>query len=70
MAPWWESDHAIFATRGIPAVAITSEGVHDLFTTVAHTGGDTLEIVDIDILVGIVEQLGVLIPEAHAALAR
>jgi hypothetical protein len=37
---------------------------------VAHTGGDTLEIVDIDILVGIVEQLGVLIPEAHAALAR
>lgn len=70
MEPWWESDHAIFAVRGIPAVAITSEGVHDLFTTVAHTGGDTLEIVDIDILVGIVEQLGVLIPEAHAALAR
>jgi aminopeptidase YwaD len=70
MEPWWESDHAIFAVRGIPAVAITSEGVHDLFTTVAHTGGDTLEIVDINILVGIVEQLGVLIPEAHAALAR
>ncbi|MEX1094350.1 MAG: M28 family peptidase [Acidimicrobiia bacterium] len=69
MEPWWESDHAIFAMRGIPAVAITSEGVHDLLTTVAHTSGDTLEIVDIDILVGIVEQLGVLIPEAHAALA-
>jgi aminopeptidase YwaD len=70
MEPWWESDHAIFAMRGIPAVAITSEGVHDLFTTVAHTAGDRLEMVDVDILVGIVEQLGVLIPEAHAALAR
>ena len=70
MEPWWESDHAIFAMRGIPAVAITSEGVHDLFTTVAHTAGDKLEMVDVDILVGIVEQLGVLIPEAHAALAR
>ena len=70
MESWWESDHAIFAMRGIPAVAITSEGVHDLFTTVAHTGGDTLEIVDIGVLAGIVEQLGVLIPEAHAALAH
>jgi aminopeptidase YwaD len=70
MEPWWESDHAIFAMRGIPAVAITSEGVHDLFTTVAHTGRDTLKVVDIDILVGIVEQLGVLISEAHTALAR
>jgi hypothetical protein len=56
--------------RGIPAVAITSEGVHVLFTTVAHTGRDTLKVVDIDILVGIVEQLGVLISEAHTALAR
>jgi aminopeptidase YwaD len=69
MEPWWESDHAIFAMRGIPAVAITSEGVHDLFTTVAHTAGDKLEMVDVDILVGIVEEIGVFIPEAHAALA-
>ena len=67
--PWWESDHAIFAMRGIPAIAITSEGVHDLFTSVAHTDGDTLEIIDIDVLDGIVEVLGSLLPAFRPTLA-
>jgi aminopeptidase YwaD len=44
--PWYESDHAIFAMRGIPSLAITSEGIHDLLADIAHTDRDTLEMVD------------------------
>jgi aminopeptidase YwaD len=44
--PWMESDHAIFAMRGIPAVAITSEDVHALLAGLAHGPDDTLEVVD------------------------
>ncbi|HVR79791.1 MAG TPA: M28 family peptidase [Acidimicrobiia bacterium] len=69
MPPWWESDHAIFAMQGIPAVAITSEGVHDLFTSVAHTANDTLKTIDIGILAGIVEVLGSMLVEFRPTLA-
>jgi len=48
--PWYESDHAIFAMRGIPSVAIASAGLHDLLASIAHTERDTLEIVDPAIL--------------------
>jgi aminopeptidase YwaD len=68
MPPWFESDHSIFAMRGIPAIAITSDQVHDLFTTVAHTAGDTLEIVEVEVLVGIVEVLGDMLPRMRQAL--
>jgi aminopeptidase YwaD len=45
-APWMESDHAIFATQGIPAVAVTSEDVHSLLAGLAHGPRDTLAVVD------------------------
>jgi aminopeptidase YwaD len=48
--PWYESDHAIFAMRGIPSLAITSDGVHDLLVEVAHTDRDTVDVVDPAIL--------------------
>lgn len=51
--PWYESDHAIFAMRGIPSLAITSDGVHDLLVDVAHTDRDTLDVVDPAILAGV-----------------
>jgi aminopeptidase YwaD len=54
-APWFESDHAIFALQGIPSLAITSEGVHDLLRTLAHTPEDTLDKVDVRILAGVTE---------------
>jgi aminopeptidase YwaD len=44
--PWMTSDHAIFAMRGIPAVAITSDDVQALLAGLAHGAGDTLEVVD------------------------
>jgi aminopeptidase YwaD len=48
--PWMESDHAIFAMQGIPAVAITSEDVHALLGGLAHTPADTREVLDLDVL--------------------
>lgn len=48
--PWFESDHAIFAMRGIPAVAITSEDVHALLGGLAHTPADTLAVLDLAVL--------------------
>jgi aminopeptidase YwaD len=50
---WYESDHAIFAMRGIPSLAITSAGVHQLLTSVAHTERDTPRMVDPAILAGV-----------------
>jgi aminopeptidase YwaD len=49
-APWFESDHAIFAMHGIPALAITSEDVHALMGGLAHTPADDLDVVDLSVL--------------------
>ncbi len=57
--PWFESDHAIFAMRGIPAAAITSEDVHALMGGLAQTPADTLDVLDLDVL----ERLAVDLPE-------
>ncbi len=48
--PWFDSDHAIFAMRGIPTVAITSQEVHALLGGLAHTAADTLDVLDLDVL--------------------
>lgn len=55
--PWYESDHAIFAMRGIPAVAITSQDVHALLGGLAHTPADTLEVLDLDVLARLAGEL-------------
>lgn len=68
MPPWFESDHAIFAAQGIAAVAITSEGVHDLFSSVAHTAADTVDLVDVKILGEVVDFLRTLLPQVRRAL--
>jgi aminopeptidase YwaD len=67
--PWFQSDHAIFAMRGIPALAVTSEGVFDLLPDLIHTSRDTLEVVDLTVLEDIVTALPSLITEV-ASLRR
>ena len=44
--PWYESDHAMFAMRGIPSLAMTSAEVHELLADVIHTERDTARTVD------------------------
>jgi aminopeptidase YwaD len=43
---WPQGDHMIFAQQGVPAIALTSEGIFDLLETVIHTAGDTPALVD------------------------
>jgi aminopeptidase YwaD len=43
---WYQSDHAIFAMRGRPALAITSEPLGDLMASLFHTAADTPDQVD------------------------
>jgi aminopeptidase YwaD len=43
---WWQSDHAIFAMRGCPAVAFTSAHLTEVLATVVHTEADVPEKVD------------------------
>jgi len=67
--PWVESDHAIFAMRGIPAVAITTEEVHALLGGLAHTADDTLEVLDVDLLVRIAADLPGLVALLSTSLS-
>ena len=64
-APWIESDHALFALRDIPAVAVTSEDVHALLGGIAHSPQDTREVVDVATLAGVAQRL----PEVLELLA-
>jgi aminopeptidase YwaD len=60
--PWYESDHAILAMRGIPAVAVTTAGVHELMTLLAHSAADTVEVVDVEVLADVANTVATLLP--------
>lgn len=55
--PWPESDHSIFAMRGVACLALTSAGIHELVDGVIHTPGDTLDLVDASRIATVVEFL-------------
>jgi aminopeptidase YwaD len=54
---WPQSDHMVFAMRGIPAAALTCEDAARLARTVAHTERDTPDVVDPAALLEIAEYL-------------
>jgi aminopeptidase YwaD len=58
---WYQSDHAIFAMRGRPALAITTEYVQQMLGELFHSAADTPDQVDIDLVVGIADALEELI---------
>ncbi len=60
---WYESDHAIFAMRGIPALAVTTEDVHQLLGGLAHTPADTLDVLDVGILVELADAVPELLTQ-------
>jgi aminopeptidase YwaD len=60
--PWYDSDHAVLAMRGIPAVAVTSAGVHEVMSTIAHTPKDTVEVVDVEVLADVAVTVAALLP--------
>jgi aminopeptidase YwaD len=47
---WFQSDHMVFAQRGVPAVAFTTEKLDDLLAEVAHSPHDVPAQVDVTLL--------------------
>lgn len=60
--PWPQGDHMLFASSGVPAIAITSYGIFGLVESVLHTPDDTLEMVDAEKLEMLVSFLLCSIP--------
>lgn len=58
---WYQSDHAIFAMQGRPALAFTTEHVDEMLETLFHAPTDTPDKVDAALLVGIATALEDLI---------
>lgn len=46
--PWPMGDHMLFASSGVPAVAITASNIFTLMESVMHTPTDNLSIVDVN----------------------
>jgi len=51
MQPWPQGDHMVFLSQGVPAIALTTAGFSEVWSDIAHTEKDTLEIVDFGKLV-------------------
>jgi aminopeptidase YwaD len=60
-SPWFESDHAVFAMRGIPTIAITSAGDVEALKRIAHAPDETLDRVDPRALADVVAFIGRLL---------
>jgi aminopeptidase YwaD len=43
---WFQGDHMIFAQKGVPTIAVTSELAHKLMVTITHTEKDTPDKID------------------------
>ena len=52
--PWFESDHAVFASRGIPSLALTSADANEL-ASLLHGPEDTIDRLDLDTLAATAE---------------
>jgi len=47
---WFASDHAIFAMRGVPALAVTSRDFGELWESIAHTAHDVADNLDVELI--------------------
>jgi aminopeptidase YwaD len=59
--PFPQSDHAIFAMRGRPAVAFTTEAIDEMLETLFHAPSDTPEMVDASLLLDVALSIADLI---------
>ena len=58
---WYQSDHAIFAMRGLPAMAFTTEHIDDMLDRVFHSEADTPDQVDPGLISSLVDELETVI---------
>ena len=58
---WYQSDHAIFAMQGRPAMAFTTEHVAEMLDRLFHSEADTPDQVDPGLISSLVDELETLI---------
>jgi aminopeptidase YwaD len=49
--PWYQGDHYLFIMNNIPALAVTSEYIFELMSSIVHTSEDRPEIISVTKLV-------------------
>ncbi len=62
--PWPQSDHMVFAMRGVPCLAITSGNIHQLAGPVIHTPADTLDLLDPEQMAAVVDFLADILSQS------
>jgi aminopeptidase YwaD len=67
---WYQSDHMVFVQQGVPALALTTASFSDVWSSIAHTAQDTIEIVNPAILVQIAAALKETLGKLKPILAR
>ncbi len=55
--PWPMGDHMLFASCGIPALAVTASNIFGLMGSVLHSQDDNIEMIDFEALGGAVQFL-------------
>jgi aminopeptidase YwaD len=66
--PWPQSDHMLFAMAGRPALALTSAETDHVLQHVAHSPGDTPDLVDLDALESTAQAVAALVLQAGSLL--
>ena len=59
--PWPQGDHTLFWPQGVPALAVTSQGIHGLIGHVLHTPHDTVDLVSAEQIATVVNFVQALI---------
>ena len=44
--PWYQGDHMIFVSAGVPSLAITSQEIFGIIETIIHSEKDTMDLID------------------------
>jgi len=68
IAPWEQSDHMIFVYNGVPAIALSSENLVELFSRITHTERDSIDKVDPAMIGQIAHGMRHLIDEVEETL--
>ncbi len=64
-SPWFQSDHAVFVQRGVKAIALTTSEFSWVWSNLAHTERDRVELVDPTHLVRAAEAIRDVLRSAH-----
>ena len=67
--PWEMGDHMLFVMHGIPAITFTSKEILNLIDQIAHTEKDSIDIIDYQRVLEVVELITELIVDIGEELS-